>query len=94
MPCFDKASVDTLETISLMQGDCNDLLLENELKINSHVLPVFFSFTRYLQRDSQCEDNGCNNPRRETSITQRNLFSPTLSQVSLIAWVYKACLPS
>lgn len=42
MPCFDKASVDTLETISLMQGDCNDLLVENELKINSHVLPVFF----------------------------------------------------
>lgn len=44
MPCFDKASVDTLETISLMQGDCNDLLMENELKINSHVLPVFFFF--------------------------------------------------
>lgn len=53
MPCFDKASVDTLETISLMQGVCNDLLVENERKINSHVLPVFFfSFTRYLQRDS------------------------------------------
>lgn len=25
-----------------MQGDSNDLVLENELKINSHVLPVFF----------------------------------------------------
>lgn len=54
MPCFDKASVDTLEAISLMQGDSNDLVSENELKINSHGLPVFFFsfYTRYLQRDS------------------------------------------